>query len=88
MMPDLGDVAVGPGDVRALGATVANIGGEAPAALVGAYPAEGPVWVSDASHACGLDDLNARVGQKVPGLAASAQHPAGILGGAVRTRCM
>jgi hypothetical protein len=58
MMPDLGDVIVGPGDVRALGATVANIGGEAPADLVGAYLAEGPVRVSDASHACGLDDLN------------------------------
>jgi hypothetical protein len=42
-MPDPGDVTVGPGDVTALGgATVANIGGEAPAALVGAYPPEGP----------------------------------------------
>jgi hypothetical protein len=47
MMPDLGDVTVGPGDVRALGATVADIGGEAPIALVGAHPAEGRVWVSE-----------------------------------------
>jgi hypothetical protein len=36
--------------------------------------------VSDASHACGLDDLNAGVGQQVPGLPASAQHPAPVLG--------
>lgn len=88
MMPDLGDATAGPGDVRALGATVADIGGEAPAALAGAYPAEGPVQVSDASHAYGLDDLNAGAGQQVPGLLASAQHPVGIPGGTVRTPCL
>jgi hypothetical protein len=65
MMPDLGDITVGPGDVTAQRATVTNINGEAPAALLGASPAEGPVWVSDASHACGLDDLNAVVGQQI-----------------------
>jgi len=79
MMPDLGDVTIGPGDVMALGRQSLTPG-EAPAALVGGYPAEGPVRVSDVSHACGLDDLNAGVGQQVPGLPASAQHPAGILG--------
>ena len=64
-MPDLGDVAVGPADIRALGATVTNIGGQAPAPW-SAHRAAGPVRVSDASHACGLDDLNAGVGQQVP----------------------
>jgi hypothetical protein len=89
MVPDLGDVTIGPGDVRALGATVADIGGEAPTALVGAYPAVGPVWVSDATDACrGLDDLNAGIGQQAPRLPASAQHPPGIPGGAVRIRSL
>jgi hypothetical protein len=39
MMPDLGDVTIGPGDVMALGRQSLTPG-EAPAALVGAYPAE------------------------------------------------
>jgi len=58
MLPDLGDIAAGPGDGRHWRQQSLTFGGEAPAALVGAYPAEGPGWVSDASHARGLDDLN------------------------------
>ena len=43
--------------------------GEAPAALGRCVSGRGPVRVSDASHACGLDDLNAvpAVGQALVG---------------------
>jgi hypothetical protein len=44
MMADLGDVSIGPGDVMALGRQSLTPG-EAPAALVGAYPAEHPAGI-------------------------------------------
>ena len=87
MVPDLGDVTIGPGDVMALGRQSLTPG-EAPAALVGAYPAEGPVRVSDASHACGLDDLNAGLASRSRASRLVRSTRPAYLGGAVRTRCL
>jgi hypothetical protein len=58
MMPDLGDVTVGPGDVMALRRQSLTPVKRPPPWSV-RIRQRARYGVSDASHACGLDDLNA-----------------------------
>ncbi|MCX4682006.1 hypothetical protein OG413_43250 [Streptomyces sp. NBC_01433] len=75
-LPDVGDVAIGPGDVRALRAAVVRIGGDLGVIGCSAELTCCCGGVEDAGHSFAVVDLQQWIAEQVAGMALFGEHAA------------